>query len=322
MAMTPEQIQHREFPVRLKGYDPDEVRRFLDQVAAVFRVAVADDEGRAPSSDGDLAQVLAAANVAADKVIADAERQASALVTKADAKHARADEHAARAQKILERAQARSAAIADDCRDARQALTDAEAKAADIVAQAQEDAAEIALTERTKKVAAELDGQLEARMQASMDQVDAAADAKLAELDRYVAECRLAADQKAARIIAAAEARADELAAHEHALQTKVSEAQAELRKFVARFAGDDVTIDLTHPTADHGDGDGDGATVVAFEGTYTESPHEPEPVGDEYLDDELFPDLHDDDGSVSDVRLEWNKPPWARPARAVSVSP
>lgn len=313
--MTPEQIQHREFPVRLKGYDPDEVRRFLDKVAAVFRVAVADDEGRAPSSDKDLVQVLAAAHDAADKIVADAERQAAALVVKADDKHARADEHAARARTILERAQAQSAAIAEDCHRARQTLADAETRSTQILAAAREDASQVALTERAQVVAAELESQLEAGMRASLDQVDAAADAKLAELDRYTAERRLAAEEEATRILTAAAIKVDELATREHELQSRVVQAQAELRALVARFAGDEVTIDLTGPESLAVDLPED-SPVVVFEGTYHEA------VTDGYLDDELLPALHDDESPLSDVRLEWNKPQWARPTRAVSVSP
>jgi hypothetical protein len=319
--------------VRLKGYDPDEVRRFLDQVAAVFRVAVADDHGRAPTNQSDLGQVLAAANDAADKIIADAERQAAALVAKADDKHTRADEHAARAQNILERAQARSASIADDCRTARQTLADAEAKAADIIAVAQDDAAQVALTARAKTVAAEMDAELEASMRASLDQIDAAADAKLAEVDRYVAERKQEADKEAARVVAEAEDRVELLAAREHALRARVSEGQSELRALAARFAGDDdVTIDLTGSDADDAD------RLIAFEGSYSEalvergdraerrewSERDDVPDGegsDEFLDEELFPELHDGSSPLAEVQLEWNKPKWARSQQAASAS-
>ena len=47
-----------------------------------------------------------------------------------------------------------------------------------------------------------------------------------------------------------------------------------------------------------------------------------PQSDDDDYLDDDLFPDLHDDEAPASDVRLEWNKPDWARPSRAIPVSP
>jgi DivIVA domain-containing protein len=301
--MTPEQIKHREFPVRLKGYDPDEVRRFLDQVAAVFRVAVADEGGQAPTGDSDLAKVLAAAHEAAEKIVLDAERQAAALVAKAEDKHARADEHAARAKQILERAQERYATISADCNEAKQTLADAESRAADIVAAAQEDASKVVLTERAEQAAIDIEARVEAETRARLDEVDAAVDAKLAELDTYVADTRRSAEEEATRLIAEAKARVDELADRERTLQRRVAEAQTELRSLVARFVGEEPTIDLT--AAD---------PVIAFEGTYHDG------LDEDLLDDDLFPDLHDDEAPASDVRLEWNKPEWAR-ANGIAVS-
>lgn len=311
--MTPEQIKHREFPVRLKGYDPDEVRRFLDQVAAVFRAAVAEAGGQAPSDERDLAKVLAAAHEAAEKIVADAERRAGELVAKADDKHARADEHAARAKQILERAQARHAEIAADCHAAKQALADAQARAEAIVAQAHEDASDVVLTARAEAAAAEIEARVEHEARARLDEVDRAADAKLAELDAYVADRRRAADEEAAEIrraaeldaarrIAEAQTRVDELTAQADVLSIRVAEARAELRSLVARFVDDDTTIDLR------------GDPVVAFEGTYHDG------VDDEALEEPLFPELDRPSPDDGDVQLEWNKPSWAR-ANGIAVS-
>lgn len=294
--MTPEQIKHREFPVRLKGYDPDEVRRFLDQVAAVFRVAVADDGGQAPTRDGDLAQVLIAAHEAAEKIVADAERQAASLTAKAEDKHARADEHACRAKQILDRAQERYAEITADCSAAKQALADAHEQAAAIVAEAREDASDVVLSERAEAAAAEIEARVEREARSRLDEVDAAADAKLAELDAYVADARRAADEEAARILDEARTRVDELAEQERALQARLDDARAELQSIVTRVVGDDTTIDLTHD-----------APVVAFEGSYHDG------LDDDPIDDDLFPAFHDEEVPDADVQLEWNKPSWAR---------
>jgi hypothetical protein len=160
------------------------------------------------------------------------------------------------------------------------------------------------LTERARAIAAEMEARVETETRARLDQVDAAADQKLDELDAYVAEARRKADDEAQRVVAEAQTRVDELAERERILQGRVAEAQAELRSIVARFVGEGTTIDLT-----------DTDPVVAFEGTYHDG------VDDDYLDDDLFPDLHDDEAPASDVRLEWNKPDWARPSRAIPVS-
>jgi DivIVA domain-containing protein len=330
--MTPEQIKHREFPVRLKGYDPNEVRKYLDQVAAVFRVAVADDDRPVPATEDDLTSVLVAGHEAAAKVVADAEREAASLLAKADEKHRQATEDAERAKHILERAQERSAVINADCHDAQQALADAEAKAEKIMADAREDASQVVLTERAEAAAREIEARIEIETRARLDQVDAAADAKLAELDAYVAERRSEADADAAESLTAIQARVDELSAHEKVLRRRVADAQAELRSIAARFVGADSTIDLTG-----------GDPVIAFEGSYhqgvdddlfDEAALDDASLDDASLDEAVldeasfdgafFPEPLDDDGDDdgrSQVTLEWNKPDWARPGAAIPVS-
>jgi hypothetical protein len=112
-----------------------------------------------------------------------------------------------------------------------------------------------------------------------------------------------------------------------------VSEGQSELRALAARFAGDDdVTIDLTGSDADDAD------RLIAFEGSYSEalvergdraerrewSERDDVPDGegsDEFLDEELFPELHDGSSPLAEVQLEWNKPKWARSQQAASAS-
>jgi DivIVA domain-containing protein len=122
MSLTPEEIAEKEFLVGLRGYDKDEVRAFLNQVAQAFAAA---SGGSAPaaaaapaaasggtdwSNVGDeIAAVLRTAHEQAATLRADAERDVASLRSQAEAdaetkkaaaerKHSEADEKLSTAQ--------------------------------------------------------------------------------------------------------------------------------------------------------------------------------------------------------------------------------
>ncbi len=105
MALTPEQIERKEFMVELRGYDKSQVHAFLREVAAEFRNAL---EGDTPGSGADpsaidgfaarLSEVLSAASDEVAGIIAAANREAAQI--RADA--------LAEANKIRDEARAES----------------------------------------------------------------------------------------------------------------------------------------------------------------------------------------------------------------------
>ncbi len=142
MAITPETVKNRKFPIRLKGYDIDEVRAFLDEVAGAYRAVIRDggtELALATVSD-DMASVLRATHSAAESVVSSAEAEAAQIRTnaKADAAAARDEAEAQTGQTTAD-----AAVVAADARRAKELLDDAGARAEEIVAEAQDAAVQI-----------------------------------------------------------------------------------------------------------------------------------------------------------------------------------
>jgi cell division initiation protein len=89
VALTPEEIESKEFVVVLRGYDPADVHAFLRQVAVDYRDVCRQLEATAPSGGGAAAHidglierlntVLRTATNEAGQILADAERQAAQI---------------------------------------------------------------------------------------------------------------------------------------------------------------------------------------------------------------------------------------------------
>jgi DivIVA domain-containing protein len=239
--MTPEQIKFKEFPVRIKGYDTEAVRAFLDRVAAAFRAATTDDgDHHIVVTDTDLVGVLAGAHDAASKVLEDAQREADAIVAKAEAftasQRQEATADAEKAREILQRAQDRRDAIGEDCRRAQSVLSDAESQAEALRSLAQADASKVVLTDQARQWATAIQDRVEAEAAERIAAIDEAAEAKMAELDQYVAtnkrqanrdrsaakEVLGRAEHKAKAIVGRAEDKAQDI--------TKIAEREARSR--------------------------------------------------------------------------------------------
>jgi DivIVA domain-containing protein len=122
MALTSEEIANKEFLVGLRGYDKDEVRAFLQTVAAAFDGAGA--PAAAPAVDsmanlgGQIEAILATANAEASKLRSDAEAEASRVRADADAyaesTRAQAEQHQNEASQKLAAAQDEALGIVAD----------------------------------------------------------------------------------------------------------------------------------------------------------------------------------------------------------------
>jgi DivIVA domain-containing protein len=160
VAITPEQVKNQEFPIRLKGYDPDLVRHFLADVAQAYRATIRDQGAQwalANISD-DMAAVLRAAHDAADKVVALAEQEAAEVRLKAEAEaesiladadgystkvREDADTEAHRALAVLKRAQGEATTVTRDAGAARELLEAAQEQADKLLADARAEAAQL-----------------------------------------------------------------------------------------------------------------------------------------------------------------------------------
>jgi DivIVA domain-containing protein len=217
VAITPEQVKNREFTVRLKGYDPEEVRSFLAEVAAAYRATIRDQGAQWALSNisDDMAAVLRAAHETAEKVLAQAETQADELRSRAEAaaalRDSEADENTRLAVEVLKRAQGRADRVAQDCLDARKALEDARHQAQEIVGAALAEATGVRadvgeLAERERRAA-----DAEARLELASKQADEAkstAATILFEAEQTAAQASAAlteANERAATILRAAE---------------------------------------------------------------------------------------------------------------------
>jgi DivIVA domain-containing protein len=152
VALTPEEIEGREFPVVSRGYDAAAVDQFLRDVAASYRYRMLDvpptappeGPGEAPSAPEapnslarvgqEVAEILRAASKLADTVRNEAETDAAAIRARAELDAADARQAAERdreqAKRLLVRAQEQADAI----------LAEAEEQALSRLTEAQEDA--------------------------------------------------------------------------------------------------------------------------------------------------------------------------------------
>lgn len=155
--MSPEEIAGRSFAVVRRGFEPESVRRFLEEVAGIVRQAraremdlqtrLADAEQRAASPvldeavlsaalGAETARVLKVAHEAAQEVVHKAEERAEALLEEASTVHttraAAAEAEAAQvleeaeraAEEIVERTKAECRSMLEQARDARRRMLD------------------------------------------------------------------------------------------------------------------------------------------------------------------------------------------------------
>lgn len=246
MAITPEQIKNQEFPMRLKGYDPDAVRVFLNDVSRAYRSTIRDQGAQwalANISD-DLAAVLRAAHDAADRVVAQAEAEATEIEARADAQarailvdanaygsktRTSADDEMSRALEVLHRAQREGADVARDAEAAQALLADAQQQAASIVATAESDAAE-----RRREATEHRES---ARLLLERTESQAAELIRTAEAD---------ARRRVQAILTEGQGRLDQLELEERQLEERICAAQSEFQEVVYRLMGSSTTIDLT----------------------------------------------------------------------------
>jgi DivIVA domain-containing protein len=258
VAITPAQVRNQEFPIRLKGYDPDTVRAFLAEVAAAYRATIRDEGAQwaLHNISDDLAAVVRAAHAAAEKVLASAEDEAEACRTKAEieagvirheaevyAERARsdADAEAARAIQVLKRTQGQAADVHRDADEARSLLADARTQAEQIIAEAESRAAyvhdEAAAALATHRAEAMADRE-EAR--ALLERIEARARDLLASAERDAAEIRRVATRDArARVLELHEQGEEVRATAEEQARARVAEV---LREGQARLDALDAT--------------------------------------------------------------------------------
>jgi DivIVA domain-containing protein len=151
VALTPEEIEGRRFPLVARGYDPKQVDRFLTEVAASYRYAmhhllpgVNRPADPSPSSEGrhqshervgaEVADILRAAERVGESLRSEAEQQAAEIRSAAAADAARiraeADEQRQQAKKELLRAQQQAETLVREAeRQAEDRLARVEAEA-------------------------------------------------------------------------------------------------------------------------------------------------------------------------------------------------
>lgn len=151
MALTPEEIEGRRFPLVAKGYDPKQVDRFLTEVAASYRYAmhhllpgVNRQTGTTPSGDGghalhqrvsaEVADILRAAERVGESLRSEADKEAAEIRSAAEADAARiraeADQQRQQAKKALLRAQQQAETLVREAeRQAEERLARVEAEA-------------------------------------------------------------------------------------------------------------------------------------------------------------------------------------------------
>jgi DivIVA domain-containing protein len=79
--VEPEDIENKEFMVSLRGYDKDEVREFLTEVAAAFRTLSSADQPTAPDDavSAEVATVMRSIVSEAVNIRLEAEREAAEI---------------------------------------------------------------------------------------------------------------------------------------------------------------------------------------------------------------------------------------------------
>ena len=155
MELTPKVFDDVEFRERFRGYDPDEVDAFLEQVArsvqeldqklkdAIDRAEKAEARAReAGDADEALRRTLVLAQRTADAAVSEAEARAAALMAEAEGKAATtvsdADRHAATTRGEADTYALRTRDEADT--EAATKVTETEAKVAEMIANAERDA--------------------------------------------------------------------------------------------------------------------------------------------------------------------------------------
>jgi cell division initiation protein len=157
MELTPKVFDDVEFRERFRGYDPDEVDAFLEQVArsvqdldkklkeALDRAEKAEARAReAGDADEALRRTLVLAQRTADAAVSEAETRAAALLAEAEGKAATAQSDADReAQSKRGEAEAYALRVRDQAdNEAATKISEAEAKVAEMLASAERDARE------------------------------------------------------------------------------------------------------------------------------------------------------------------------------------
>ncbi|WP_208028243.1 DivIVA domain-containing protein [Rhabdothermincola sediminis] len=152
MALTPEEIEGRRFPLVARGYDPKQVDRFLTEVAASYRYAmhhllpgVHRHADTSTSGDGghelhqrvsaEVADILRAAERVGESLRSEADQEAAEIRSAAAADAARiraeADQQRQQAKKALLRAQQQAETLVREAErqaEERLALVEAEAE--------------------------------------------------------------------------------------------------------------------------------------------------------------------------------------------------
>jgi DivIVA domain-containing protein len=154
-AVTPDEIGRRSFPVVFRGFDQDQVRRFLQKVGEELKAARAReqelrqalDEARSnrPQPELDEAALTAALGEETTRILLSAREAAADMRTKAEERVARmvqeADEHGARLRLEAENVLARRVEEADEVAANIRAAAEADAQAVHDRVQAELDAA-------------------------------------------------------------------------------------------------------------------------------------------------------------------------------------
>lgn len=157
MELTPKVFDDVEFRERFRGYDPDEVDAFLEQVARAVqeldqklkdshaRAEKAEERAReAGDADEALRRTLVLAQRTADAAVSEAETRAAALLAEAEGKAATtiadAERHAAVSRGEAEAYALRTRGSADE--DAAAKVAEAEGAAAEMLADAERNARE------------------------------------------------------------------------------------------------------------------------------------------------------------------------------------
>ena len=216
MALTPDDIEKRQFGTSRKGYSPDEVKRFLAEVAAAQRQAEATPAFA--RLGGEVASVLESAHRSAESITTSAQ-------TDAEQTRAEADAYA-----IETRAKAERDA-ADHFAAAEKARVDAEAAAAELRDTAERQAAnDRSVAERARAEAEAFAASETERMTQAKNESDEQIAAALAALESETSAQRDEAATRAAQLVADAETQASSVVAdaQAHAEQvTSAAEAQA-----------------------------------------------------------------------------------------------
>ncbi len=135
MGLRPEEIRSRDFPIRRRGYEPAQVRAFLEEIAdSVSEIQASRGEDAFQQAGREVAQVLRTAHEEAAKIRAAAAAEAGAIRSEAELHVAQArsdaDDDREKAKRLLIRSRER----------AEELVADAESRASTIVTNAERQA--------------------------------------------------------------------------------------------------------------------------------------------------------------------------------------